>query len=82
MEDLATQRIYALASEYEDLDDPDRLRADSVLALAVGKGDLTGEGRIRERDRDCRWLIPVLLSNRVGHYNVEPSKYKKILLTS
>ena len=52
MEELATQRIYALASEYEDLDDHDRLRADSVLALAIGKGDLTEEGRIRERDRD------------------------------
>ena len=27
------------------------LRADSVLALVVGKVDLTGEGRVRERDR-------------------------------
>jgi hypothetical protein len=36
---------------YEDLNDHDVLRKDSVLALLVGKQDLTGEERVREQDR-------------------------------
>ena len=48
---LVAQRVYGLALGYEDLNDHDALRSDSVLALLVGKRDLTGEGRERERDR-------------------------------
>jgi Transposase DDE domain group 1 len=48
---LVAQRVYGLALGYEDLNDHDALRADSVLALLVGKRDLTGEHRERERDR-------------------------------
>jgi len=48
---LVGQRIYGLALGYEDLNDHDVLRADSVLALLVGKRDLTGEDRERARDR-------------------------------
>jgi len=48
---LVSQRIYGLALGYEDLNDHDTLRADSVLALLVGKQDLTGEHRERARDR-------------------------------
>jgi hypothetical protein len=48
---LVAQRIYGLALGYEDLNDHDALRADSVLALLVGKQDLTGEHRAREQDR-------------------------------
>ena len=48
---LVSQRVYGLALGYEDLNDHDALRADSVLALLVGKRDLTGEARERERDR-------------------------------
>jgi len=48
---LVAQRVYGLALGYEDLNDHDALRSDSVLALLVGKRDLTGEGRDRERDR-------------------------------
>lgn len=48
---LIAQRIYGLALGYEDLNDHDALRADSVLALLVGKQDLTGAHRIREQDR-------------------------------
>lgn len=50
---LVAQRVYALALGYEDLNDHDALREDSVLALLVGKGDLGGERRRRERDRGC-----------------------------
>jgi hypothetical protein len=52
---LVAQRVYDLALGYEDLNDHDVLRKDSVLALLVGKQDLTGEGRVREQDRAIRW---------------------------
>ena len=48
---LVAQRAYGLALGYEDLNDHDVLRKDSVLALLVGKQDLTGEERVREQDR-------------------------------
>ena len=48
---LLAQRIYGVALGYEDLNDHDVLRSDSVLALLVGKVDLTGARRVRERDR-------------------------------
>ncbi len=50
--ELLAQRIYGLALGYEDINDHDELRADSLLALLVGKPDLTGAGRRRARDRD------------------------------
>ncbi len=53
VEALVSQRVYALALGYEDLNDHDALRADSVLALLVGKADVTGEARVRARDRGC-----------------------------
>ena len=49
---LVAQRVYGLALGYEDLNDHDVLRKDSTLALLVGKQDLTGALRVRERDRD------------------------------
>ena len=36
---------------YEDLSEQDQLRDDSVLALAVGRGDITGADQVRERER-------------------------------
>ena len=48
--ELVGQRIYALALGYEDLNDHDDLRRDPLLATLVGKTDLTGEHRVRERD--------------------------------
>ncbi len=49
--ELLAQRLYGLALGYEDLNDHDALRADSLLALLVGKADLTGAQRSRVRDR-------------------------------
>jgi len=49
--ELVAQRVYGLALGYEDLNDHDGLRADSVLALLAGKRDLTGESRERRRDQ-------------------------------
>ncbi len=48
---LLAQRIYGLALGYEDINDHDTLRRDSLLALLVGKADLTGDSRRRARDR-------------------------------
>jgi len=49
--ELVSQRIYAIALGYEDLNDHGELRGDALVSLLVGKRDLTGQRRIRERDR-------------------------------
>lgn len=49
--ELVAQRIYALALGYEDLNDHDDLRNDSLLAVLVGKKDPLGHDRVRERDK-------------------------------
>ena len=48
---LILQPVLGLAAGYEDLNDHDRLRDDSALALASRCADVTGEQRLRERDR-------------------------------
>lgn len=48
---LVSQRVYGLALGYEDLNDHDALRSDSLLAMLVGKLDLTGAQRVREQDK-------------------------------
>ena len=45
------QRVDALALGDEDLNDPDDLRHDPLLATVVGKADPTGDSRRRRRDR-------------------------------
>ena len=49
--ELVSQRVYGIALGYEDLNDHGELRGDAVVSLLVGKRDLSGEKRIRERDR-------------------------------
>ena len=49
--DLLCQRILALCAGYEDLNDHDTLRGDALFAAAVGKADVTGAQRMRERDK-------------------------------
>jgi hypothetical protein len=51
VEELVSQRVLALAQGYEDLNDHDALGDDPLMALAVGKHDLTGAQRRRQRDR-------------------------------
>jgi len=51
VEELVAQRVYALALGYEDLNDHDDLRNDPLLAALVGKRDLLGQERSRQRDR-------------------------------
>ncbi len=49
--ELVSQRVYGLALGYEDLNDHDELRRDPLVALLVGKSDVGGQQRRRERDR-------------------------------
>jgi len=49
--DLLRQRIYGLCCGYEDLNDHDRLRFDTLLAAVIGKDDPEGKDRRREADR-------------------------------
>ncbi len=51
LEALIRQRVFGLVLGYEDLNDDDEIRRDSMLARACGRGDLTGEERARARDR-------------------------------
>jgi len=76
---LVAQRVYGLALGYEDLNDHDVLRKDSVLALLVGMHDLTGEARVREQDRGN----PLAASNtlnrlELGTAAAPTDRYKKI----
>ncbi len=49
--DLLKQRVFGLCLGYEDLIDHDRLRHDTLLAVAVGKSDPLGQDRVRAEDR-------------------------------
>jgi len=77
---LVAQRIYGLALGYEDLNDHDVLRSDSLLATLVGKSDVLGRKRIREKDRGC----PLASSSTLNRLELsEPeraaeSRYKRI----
>ena len=46
---LVSQRIYALALGYEDLNDHDALRADALLALLSGRRDVSGAKHSKPR---------------------------------
>ncbi len=77
---LISQRVYGLALGYEDLNDHDQLRRDSLLALLVGKTDLMGERRSREQDRGC----PLAASSTLNRLELaipesaSSHRYKKI----
>ncbi len=49
--EMVAQRVGGIALGYEDLNDHDALRGDSLLALWAGKADLTGAQRPRQRNR-------------------------------
>jgi hypothetical protein len=81
-DDLVAQRVYGLALGYEDLLDHDDLRHDPLLAALVGKGDPTGQDRLRERDRG-KALAGKSTLNRLELTPAgasEESRYKKIVL--
>ena len=82
VEELLSQRIYALALGYEDLNDHDELRNDPLLAVLVGKHDPTGKDRIRDRDKG-KALAGKSTLNRLELSPVganKNSRYKKITI--
>lgn len=82
VEELIAQRIYALALGYEDLNDHDELRNDPLVAVMVGKKDITGKNRIRKRDKGK----PLAGKSTLNRLELTPirankdSRYKKITL--
>jgi len=81
VQNLVAQRIYALALGYEDLNDHEYLRRDSVLAALVGSSDLKGERREREQDRGCPLAGPNTLNRLELSTAAEApfNRYKKIV---
>ena len=75
--ELVSQRVYALALGYEDLNDHDELRRDPLLALLAGKSDLEGQQRRRERDRG-RPLAGKSTLNRLEGTTDGGDRYQKI----
>src|SRR5271156_6040925 len=65
--ELISQRVYALALGYEDLNDHDQLRQDPLLGLMVGKSDPGAEP-----------LAGKSTLNRMELGNGMPSRYQKI----
>jgi len=78
VEQLLGQRVFGQALGYEDLNDHDRLRDDVLLALAVGKPDLTGAERRQARDRGHA-LAGRSTLNRLERTESEPSRYHKLV---
>ena len=74
--ELVSQRVYALALGYEDLNDHDELRSDPLLALLAGKSDVAGQQRSRERDRG-RPLAGKSTLNRLERTTDGEDRYKK-----
>jgi len=80
--ELVAQRVYGLALGYEDLNDHDGLRYDSLLALLVEKPDLTGEERRRPRDQGAALAGKSTLNRmELGAPKMkERERYKKVIL--
>ena len=89
--ELVTQRVGGIALGYEDLNDHDVLRGDSLLALWAGKADLTGAKRSRERDRgycprtpeeEDRWFlgfISVAVQAAMSHHTDLSERARELL---
>ena len=62
VKDQVTQRMLGIGLGWEDLNDHKALRCDALVALLVDKNDLTGEKRVRERDRGYALASPSTLN--------------------
>jgi hypothetical protein len=77
---LVSQRVFGLALGYEDVNDHEQLRADPLLATAIGAGDPTGRDRRRARDAG-KPLAGKSTLNRFEHGAVSDAavdRYKRI----
>jgi len=82
VQDLLSQKTYAICLGYEDLNDHDQLRADLGLAVMVGKTDPRGENRIESRNRG-KALAGKSTLNRLELTKADASateRYKKIVM--
>ena len=79
--ELVSQRVFGIGLGYEDLNDHGQLRGDAVLSLLVGKKDVTGEKRIRERDRGTALASASTLNRmELGEpAQAEHDRYKRIV---
>lgn len=80
LQDLLAQRVYALCAGYEDLNDHDRLRKDSLLQTAVGQTDdlASSPTLCRLENRATRAqaiaLNRVLIEQFIASYRESPSE--------
>jgi len=80
--DLVSQRVFAIALGYEDLNDHDELARDQFFATLVGKEDPTGQYRLLARDKGHA-LAGKSTLNRLEltpEDADEKSRYKKIVM--
>ena len=75
MQQLVTQRLYAMALGYEDLNDHDRLRLDPLLAVSCEKRDPQGLDRLHQKG--IALAAPSTL-NRLELSNNKATRYHKL----
>jgi hypothetical protein len=81
VESLIKQRVMGLALGYEDLNDHDTLRHDTLLALLSDKQDVSGKTRKRDQNKGCA-LAGKSTLNRLELTPLDAdaaSRYKKIV---
>jgi len=76
---LLAQRIYGLALGYEDLNDHEYLRADSLLAVLCEKGDPLGRNRRRRADQGKPLAGKSTLNRLELGGQDAASRYKKVV---
>lgn len=82
--DLVSQRVFAIALGYEDINDHDDLSRDQLLAVMINKTDPTGKSRLLQRDKGHA-LAGKSTLNRLELTPVNAgsgSRYKKIVMNS
>ena len=70
LSELIAQRLLSICLGYQDLNDHDLLRHDSLLAFAVGKQDLQGQSRKNPKDLG----IPLASSQTLGRLELNRSQ--------
>jgi len=81
LRELVAQRVYGLALGYEDLDDHAQLSRDPLFAAMVGKLDVEGRHRTREKDRGKGLASPSTLGRieRTKATANSETRYEKIV---
>ena len=75
VQELVRQRLYGVALGYEDLNDPDRLRLDPLLAVACNKRDPLGVDRLHQKGVA---LAGASTLNRLELSNNKATRYHKL----